>query len=75
MILSERTIPFPGLLQTYELHFQCGEIQFQTNVNRIQCHEIKFHTIEIKFQFWAVKFQTNDTLFHVIENHFYTSEI
>ena len=33
MFSSYTSIPFTGLLQTYE--------------NRIQCYEIKYHTIEI----------------------------
>ena len=39
-----------NLLQTYEFHFQrCDEINFQTNVNRIQYYEIEYHTVEIKW--------------------------
>ena len=57
------TIPFTGLLQTYELNFQYCVIPFQTNVNRIQCYEIEYHTIEIQFQSCAIQFQTNDIQF------------
>ena len=61
------TKSFTGLLQTYEFHFQRCEIQFQTNVNRIQCYAIEYHTIVIKFQSWAIKFQIDDIQFHTYE--------
>ena len=51
------SIPFPGLLQIYD-------IQFQTNVNLIHCYEIEYHAIEIQFQSCANQFQTNDIQFH-----------
>ena len=41
------TIPFSGILQTHEFHFQRCEIKFQTNVNLIQSYDIEYHTIEI----------------------------
>ena len=68
-------VPFPGLLQTYEFHFQYSEIQFQTNVNRNQCYEIEYHTTEIQFKSCAIKFQTNDIQFPTDEIHFQTSDI
>ena len=35
------SVTFPGVLQTYEFHFQRCEIQFQTNVIRFQYYEIE----------------------------------
>ena len=68
-ITLDISIPFPGLLQTYEFHFQRCEIQFQTNVNRIQRYKIRY-AIEIQFQSCAIQFQTNDIQFHTNEVHF-----
>ena len=65
-----KTIPFSGLLQTYGFHFKYYEIQFQTNVNRIQFHEIEYHTIEIQFQSFGIQFQTIDIQFHTKDVQF-----
>ena len=57
------SIPFTGLLQTHEFHFQCCEITFQANMNRIQRYEIEYRTIEIQFQSCAIQFHTNEVHF------------
>jgi len=64
------SIPFTGLLQTNEFHFQCCEIQFQTYVNRIQNYEIEYHTIEIVLHSRAIQFQIKDIQFHTHGIHF-----
>ena len=56
-------------------HCQRCEIQFQTNVKRIQCSEIEYHTIEINFQSCVIQFQTNDIQIHITEVQFPTNKV
>ena len=69
LLLRLLWLPFPGLFQTYEFHFQCCEIKFQTNLNLIRCYEIDYHTIEILFQS-CVEFNFRRTKFNFIKIKF-----